>query len=517
MDRIAQIVIIIVLIIVVFYLTKPPNKPIIGPVGEDFMVEGFTSNDPGYMPGGTAQNPQIRHGNGLRHPNQDLIYATINSRCPKESQMWENATWAENVDPDTLAKLKDTILTDVNRRSKTEVAFNDIGVERTNQVRPFNDVHSRLSQAQANNFRFINDSFDNSYFQLWNNNIDKEADQVLQMAEEIEKSKLLCIPFKHVNQCMSVCSNTDNCSGFYVDSPNKCCMLLDPPYTMNRHSWNRPPDNIDAYGHRTLTGLIRRSAETDGKVVFDYVRTDDGNGTYKVDMDRQQCKSLCPKCIVGRCPQHYRCTNLTSDPRYNFSCLITNEDRYDETTGRTFDNPKIPYLDDKYGLNQYAGYDDQNQLPMLVLPETHKIRLDDRIVPNRTELNAAFAKFDSEHVGPETYRKKCMGSDSCENFGLMDDLDDPFPMTNLFCCHDYIPSTMEKSSAEIAVRGGNDPVNMEAYYDTTMLPIILPKREITRDLIERDLIERDLIENYATTGYWAGYFEPHHSSHFVRN
>jgi hypothetical protein len=412
-------------------------------------------------------------GNGLRHPVGNLEYASINNRRRNSFPGFK-----DGLDPDTILKLKDTILTDVSRTSKTEVAYNDVGAYRPDRIRPFNDAHSRLSEAEADNFYDIADQFDNSFYRLWIADEKKERDAVMKRAAEIKKSKLDCVNFKNVNECMSVCTDTPNCTGFYFDSPGKCCMLIDPPYEANRHAYNKVNNEIDVYGHRTIDSLIRRAEATDGKLVFNYIRSDGGNDTYTAPLDRNKCKAFCPKCIMGRCPDNYRCTNLTADPRYNYSCMITNEGRYNERKGFLFDSPEIPYLDDKYALNEYAGYDD-SRIPITYIPESYRFNLDEGIVPSKEELNAMYAKFDSEHIGPHTYfnkthdeaihRNSATGNKSTSISGLSKirgpegfkgniETFDPWVNTNGFD-----PAYWSERSDLIAVRGGNDPVNLEGY------------------------------------------------------
>ena len=144
MNYIVQIIVIIILLFVVLYLVKKSE------------IEGFTADmKSGYKPGNPLKDLP---GEGLRHPEGDLVYATIDSR--ERNPDW---TWQQDLDPETIRKLKDTILTDVSRTSKTEVAYNQLGAYRPDRIRPFNDTNSRLSHAEADNFRFINDSFDNSF------------------------------------------------------------------------------------------------------------------------------------------------------------------------------------------------------------------------------------------------------------------------------------------------------------------------------------------------------------------
>uniref|UniRef100_A0A6C0LSS0 Uncharacterized protein n=1 Tax=viral metagenome TaxID=1070528 RepID=A0A6C0LSS0_9ZZZZ len=440
MEFYVKILIIIVLICIILYYNQPDKR-----IRENFEgipdTEFFNYSD---MPPVLPPNTGYRPGHGLRHPDQDVVWDAINNRKRND----DVSTFEHDLDPEVIAKMKETILTDVSRTSKTEVAYNDAGVYRSDRIRPFNDVHSLISTAEMENGLYLADEFDNTFYSLWETDEQREADRAMKRAEEIEKSKMDCLEFENVNQCMSVCTNTDHCVGFYINSPNTCCMLIDPPYVTNRHSYNKLPNNVDAFGRRTLNNLIRRAEATDNKIVFDYIRTDGGNHTYKVDMDRKECKKLCPKCIIGRCPPNYRCTNLTADPRYNYSCLITNEDRYDETTGQTFDSSSVPYLDEKWGLNEYADFDDDNTRSVLTIPPSNRYKIDDKIVPNRIELDQIFAKYDANHVGPNTYQNdypKLRGFDD-----IIDRKDEPRdPLlditNNIYANPRYENRTMDKA------------------------------------------------------------------------
>jgi hypothetical protein len=403
MERLVQIIIIVLIILIVIYLVNKPS------FFEHFELDPASIEMPGIMPTETGYRP----GHARRHPDQDVVFTSFNYPVENFETNIDNAyectkkpdsAWCSALDPETITNLKQTILTDQSRTSKTQVAYNDVASYRPDRIRPFNEAHRRVSMAQADNGNYINDMFDNTFYQLWLSDNQRERDLVANRASDISQSNLMCVDYDKINQCMSVCSNTDHCTGFYIDKPGKCCMMVDPPFEANRHSYDKLPDNIDYFSFRDINSLIRRAEETDGKIVFDYVRTDGGNKTYKVDISREECQKLCPKCISGRCPENYRCTNMTADPRYNYTCMITNEDRYDEKSGHTFDSPDIPCLEDQYGLNEYAGYNDQNDQPVLSIPQTYRLRLDDRIVPSKEDLQRAFARFDANHVGPETYR-----------------------------------------------------------------------------------------------------------------
>lgn len=359
----------------------------------------------------------------------------------------EIPTYPEKIitDPETLVKLKRTILTNSPRSSKTMVAYNDLSAYRPGGIRPFNSSDSIISQTQATDPVYNADIYYNPYYALWDADQKATRDQVADRTEQILKSGATCVDFKNINQCMSVCSNSPNCKSFYINSladpetktgKNTCCMLTYPPYAANRHSYDGLPDNIDQFSYRTIGELIKRDKLIDGKLVFDHVRDDGGNRTYKVDLDRKMCRSLCPKCIMGRCPENYRCTNMAADPRYNQSCLITNEDTYNEKIGRTFDSPTVPYLDARYQLNEYAGYD-ANTYPLYTVPESERYNLTDHVLPTFNEEENFFTKYDVHKVGPPTYH----------------------PVFNKA----YNVELESENPAEIAIRGHNDPINIAAH------------------------------------------------------
>ena len=394
MDNIRILIVIAMVILVIYYNFI-----------NDRSKENFQPPPTGYKP-----------GYARRHPDQD------------------------NMSPDTYAKLTENVYSDVTRASGAELAFNDSGAYSPSMIRPYNESNFIVSSTEARAGTDLATQFDNSFYQLWISDEAKEKAIVLDRANKIATEKKECINFKNVNQCMSVCAGTDYCSGFYMEAPDKCCMMTDPPYNANRHNYTNLPSNIDKFSKRTINKLIKRAEKTDGKIVFDHIRNDSGNHTFKANLDRKQCKSICPKCVIGRCPPNYRCINLTADPRYNYSCIITNDNRYDENTGLTFDNPNIPYMDEKYGLNEYAGYDLLNTKPVLTLPQDYTIELDDRIVPTEAELDAAFKKFAKDHPGPDTK----------ESFDEWVNRDG------------YRPELESNNINFVATRGGNDPINLDA-------------------------------------------------------
>jgi hypothetical protein len=444
MNLCAQFLIFLIIIIYVLYLAHSSTKEGFGP----------SSQPPGILPDnpdGMEVQPlgmtgQVLPGHGLRHPQRGVVSSMINDYLGNP----ENAGPIYS-DPYTIRKLKQTIRADGSRETATKIAYNDIGAYRPGGVHPFNESGAIVSQTQAESPVYNADMFENPYYQLWEQEQNDELIRIADRENEMSKKEATCVNFKNVNQCMSVCSNSPDCVGFYVDKPaspgstgtpiqpGKCCMLLTPPYAMNRHSYNRPPFSLDSYGLRTMSKLVKRDRETNGKLVFDYIRSDGQNGTYKVALTREQCKDICPKCIMGRCPIDYRCTNMTADPRYNEACIITNEDRYDENNPNLqFDSPYVPYLDATYQLDEYAGYDPNVEYPVLSVPETERYYLDDRILPTYDELQSAYRAFDENHVGPWTYHA---------SFN-----------------RDYDPYLASSDVDQLGTRGGNDPIGINSQF-----------------------------------------------------
>jgi len=379
---------------------------------------------------------------------------------------------------DIIAKLDETIIVEPSLTSTVEVASNDIATQRRDhgRIRPYNESNILLSNAVAESDTFNADIFGNSYYQLWEGDKDREAITVEKRAEEIMKTGVNCLEFKNVNQCMSVCDDMEECTGFYIDKPNKCCIMVDPPYVTNRDRYSVLPNNTDVYAQKTVNAIVN-----DGdKVVFKYLKDDNGNGAYSVAMDRRECQKLCPKCIMGRCPKEYRCTDMTADPRYNQTCIITNEDRYDETVGNTFDNPSIPYLSKKYGLDEYAGYDMNLQEPVVTFPDRDIFHLDAGMVPTRRQLNQIYGKYDKNHTARFTYGTDYDISEREEELGIAKGIDQ------------YDAMLDSDNPDYVAIRGGNDPTAEEAYRvhrvpqkykpnDDTMEEIELPKHNYSRD------------------------------------
>lgn len=186
--------------------------------------------------------------------------------------------------------------------------------------RRFNDVNEILSQDMNYNV------FNNSNNDLW------EDENVIS-----EKDK--CYDYKNVNQCMTKCKG--DCMGFYFNG-TKCCMMSKDKYDPKTGRINF--DDIIQNRKTKNKGLIYKKISDD---------------KFIAPLNRVQCRNVCTKCIIGKCPDNYRCVNLEADPRYNHSCIIENNKDYDELIGNTFDSDEIPNIADVYGLNDYAGYRNQ--------------------------------------------------------------------------------------------------------------------------------------------------------------
>ena len=303
------------------------------------------------------------------------------------------SSYFSDLDPDTLKKLQRTIVVNGERQptSVEEVAYNDLGsYEFTpGEVRPYNDIETRISEARVDNLVEINDDYDNNYYRTWLATDAKNNAKMEAHARDIYKNELECINYKKINQCMSTCADTPHCRGFVLNKNStpekngKCCMLVEPAFNYHKYSLNQVPNNDDYTGYRYLNTLLKEKAKKENMPIFTRVKDQDNNSVYNVPVTRPECKKYCPKCISGICPPDYRCVDMRADPRYNQTCLITNEDRYNELLGLTFDSDKIPYLEEKYGLDEYAGYDDLNMIRITHLPETYRLKLRNGILPNK--------------------------------------------------------------------------------------------------------------------------------------
>lgn len=249
----------------------------------------------------------------------------------------------------------------------------------------FNDLDTRISLLQI-----INNEIDNNHdpyidsvleTQIYplNRNKDKAEPNTL-FATDRSKSKesnylkekipsienIKCINFKNINQCMATCSKTKGCYNFYIEQPNKCCIIMNPVY--EHITEDGIPKSENRFTHIVANNRILNNEHTKGKIIFNYYGTENNNGIicdkYVGNLNRSQCKSLCPKCVIGRCPKDYRCIDMTADPRYINNCMITNNNNYNENIGKYFDNQNIPYMDEIYGLVGHPAYDTTSYAPL---------------------------------------------------------------------------------------------------------------------------------------------------------
>lgn len=349
-----------------------------------------------------------------------------------------------------------TIISDKLPYTQNQVAANEVLASEIHSPDPsvsaWNDINSRISHAQAKN---QNKNFDNTYYMLWQSDLERQKNSIYGMANQIHDSKLNCVDFNNINQCMSVCSNTDTCSGFYVDSPGKCCMLVNPPYVDYRTRHNVPVDNTSEYAFRTLNNMVKQANLTDGKMIFNRTGSDGFNDRYVSNLSRNVCRTFCPKCIMGRCPKDYRCTNLMADPRYNHTCIITNEGRYDENLGNTFDNVTVPYLDDKHQLNEYAGYNNSIRRLSMKNP-SYKFNLEEGIVSTIDEIASRSNNSNNivEHFDP--YLNGDLGRNGCTTISYQ------VNPTRGDC---FDPKLASESAHIVAVHGENDLTNINGYID----------------------------------------------------
>src|SRR5579872_7134629 len=141
-DYYVQILIVIVLAAAIMWYNRP---------GTDY-TESFEAPPTGYRP-----------GHARRHPDQDEVDIALNF----PGLDMAGATVDLSKDPDTIANLKRTILTDHTRTSALQVAANDVGAYRPGEIRPFNETGFLLSQAESLSGIDLNNQYDNSYYELW--------------------------------------------------------------------------------------------------------------------------------------------------------------------------------------------------------------------------------------------------------------------------------------------------------------------------------------------------------------
>lgn len=211
--------------------------------------------------------------------------------------------------------------------------------------------------------------YNNSYYDLWKAENKATGNLIRKKASDIISSGAACIPFQHVNQCMSECTGSTDCNGFYIDTPStdekpgQCCLMFKPKFEHKRTNMLDVPNSRLQDTYQTISDYIRRQKLSEGKAIFDKVGRENGDSVYRSDISRSDCRSLCPKCVLGQCPRGYRCKDIRSDPRKNYNCLITNEDRYDENEGLLFDSDKISFLNNYFANRQDAGIDPSQPEP----------------------------------------------------------------------------------------------------------------------------------------------------------
>jgi hypothetical protein len=221
----------------------------------------------------------------------------------------------------------------------------------SDQIRPFNDIDQKLSMTGVETESAYNDRYDNAYFDTWKEEIVEQNKKIDDIVKNINKE---CKPYKNINECMSRCSSNKLCQGFYLPEGNEktCCPIIQPDFNTNRHEYDVLPDNVFYQAYDKFNKNLKGK-----KNVFKFYDIDKDNASYTVDYPIEKCLKECPKCIIGKCPENYRCKNIRIDPKQNSQCIITNEDRYNEEKNLLFDGPNIESLDRKYDINFNSGFD----------------------------------------------------------------------------------------------------------------------------------------------------------------
>jgi hypothetical protein len=201
--------------------------------------------------------------------------------------------------------------------------------------RPFNDIQQRMSMAQINNPIVTSNNYDNSFFNLWKTDFESELKTIINDAKDLGEKGNICIPFKNINQCMTKCTTGQFCTGFYLNhdkNPNKCCFINEPPYNYARHTYDEELKNIDFNSHKMFVKNIKNNNKN---IVFNKNGYEYDNSMYLSNISEKNCLKLCPKCKMNKCPPSYRCKNIKFNEN-DKSCVITNEDYYDENNNRLY-------------------------------------------------------------------------------------------------------------------------------------------------------------------------------------
>lgn len=247
------------------------------------------------------------------HPEDEKSKSKSTDESKSESETIEKFDAPEN-------------LTKMSYLSPTEDIGTNTIANPQNYGRFFNDVHTTASINQSAS------DFYNPYFALY-------------MQEQVGSQTLKekCYPFKNINQCMSICSADPMCTAFHIKDNGTCCPIIEPDFRLNKDSVLFPPDNPLFYGFNKLNQQNLSNVSEDQ--IFRYYDYDNGNNSYSTQLD---CSQLCPKCILGQCPDNYRCENVRNDITRGIPCIITNNDQYDENSGKIFDGADIKSLKDQY-------------------------------------------------------------------------------------------------------------------------------------------------------------------------
>jgi hypothetical protein len=324
------------------------------------------------------------------------------------------------------------------------------GTKSDDRMRPWNDIQTMISYAQVLSPVVNEEHYDNSYFNLWRSDLATEAENIEKNAKALASDGDRCFNYQNINQCMTECNNTKYCVGFYVDKvptpapapdsgitptnplgdvDGRCCLLESPPFDTDRHSYMLKPGNMSYDANNRFNNMIEARGLDPAyanKPVFKVFGNNQTNTTYTANIPFSQCQSYCPKCVRGKCPSDYRCVNVTTDPRIGNTCLITNEDRYDEQTGNTFDSSNIPYLNPsqarsagsfylspndwaKNNDNQYdniyaPGYDVREIIPAdkNYPNELNKLQQRSATITNEKSIEKIYDQAEKQMLGPNT-------------------------------------------------------------------------------------------------------------------
>lgn len=216
--------------------------------------------------------------------------------------------------------------------------------------RPFNDFNQRLSYTELAESQDVDQSFDNSYYQLYGTEQEHGLRRKMAKIKKMKEKGVDTYPFKKVNQCMTRCSRDKDCYGIDVGD-DKCTLIRQPPFAYQRHSYNEEINNYPYDVYKKFNRIRKPYGN-----IFYYYGDDHGHDAYGSEYSPKKCLEMCPKCQIGKCPDHYRCVNVRTDPKNGIGCVITNRRSYDEDKGQTYDGPEIEAIKPNQAIDMGARY-----------------------------------------------------------------------------------------------------------------------------------------------------------------